>query len=187
MSTERGTVVVLVAHPNLMESKANKELADTVKEMEGVFVYDLYDKHKQEFDVDDWSRLLSEASALVFQFPLQWMSAPFMIKRWQDEVLTFLSKTPAIAGKPFMIVTTTGSEYDAYRTGGRNRFTMDEILRPYQVMALHAGMLWQTPIIAYAVDAEEGGKSISLAANKYREKLTSFVSTGKTFVAEGWY
>ena len=36
-------------------------------------------------------------------------------------------KTPAVAGKPLTVVTTTGSEYEAYRSGGRNRFTVDEL------------------------------------------------------------
>lgn len=187
MSNELAKVVVIVAHPDLMKSKANKELVDSVKELEGVIVYDLYEQQTATFDVDAWSRLLSEASALVFQFPLYWLSAPFMLKRWQDEVLTYLSKTPSIAGKPCMVVTTTGSDYSAYRTGGRNRFTIDEILRPYQVMALHAGMLWQTPIVAYAADSDEGAKSISIAANIYKEKVLDFMHSGRTFVAEGWY
>ncbi|NDV66975.1 NAD(P)H-dependent oxidoreductase [Bacteroides sp. 224] len=184
---EQGKVVVLVAHPKLNESKANKELLDTVKEMDGVIVYDLYEKHKEEFDVDAWSRFLSDASALIFQFPLQWMSAPFMMKRWQDEVLTFLSKTPSIAGKPFMVVTTAGSDYESYRTGGKNRFTIDEILRPYQVMALVAGMQWQTPIVVYGVEEETAGKRISMAASEYRERITSFISQGRQFIAEGWF
>ena len=33
-------------------------------------------------------------------------------------------KTPAVAGKPLTVVTTTGSEYEAYRSGGGNRFTV---------------------------------------------------------------
>ena len=40
-----------------------------------------------------------------------------------------------------MVVTTAGSEHDAYRSGGRNRFTVDELLRPYQASAVHAGMV----------------------------------------------
>lgn len=187
MNYELGKVVVIVAHPDLMKSKANRELTDSVKELENVLLYDLYEQPIEKFDVDMWSRLLSDASALVFQFPLYWMSAPFMLKRWQDEVLTYLSKTPSIAGKPFLVVATTGSDQDAYRTGGRNRFTIDEILRPYQVMALHAGMLWQTPVVAYAVESEEGAKSISMAANQYREKVLNLARSGGAYVAEGWY
>ena len=81
------------------------------------------------------ARLYRQASALVFQFPLYWMSAPSLLKKWQDEVFTYLAKTPAVAGKALLVAVTTGSEYSAYRSGGRNNFTMDELLRPYQASA----------------------------------------------------
>ena len=113
-------VVVLLAHPNLKESQANKALADAVKDIDGVMVYDLYEYQDQSFDVNVWSTIISDASMVVFQFPFHWMSAPSLLKRWLDEVFTSLAKTPAVAGKPLQIVTTTGSEYAAYRSGGRN-------------------------------------------------------------------
>ena len=90
------------------------------------------------------------------------MSAPSLLKKWQDEVFTFLSKTPAVAGKSLTVVTTTGSEYEAYRSGGRNRFTMDELLRPYQVSAIHSGMSWQTPIVVYGMGNSRCGERILL-------------------------
>ncbi|MDL2247809.1 NAD(P)H-dependent oxidoreductase [Bacteroides sp. OttesenSCG-928-J23] len=186
MNNEAGRIVVLLAHPNMKESKANKELVNSVKENDMVFVYDLYERNREEpFDVDAWSRLLSEASALVFQFPLYWMSAPYMLKRWQDEVFTFLSKTPAITGKPLFVVTTTGSEYEAYRTGGRNLFTIDEILRPYQTAAHHAGMVWGTPIVVYGTGAEDSGKRISIGANQYKERMAALAHLKKK-AGEEW-
>ena len=54
-----------------------------------------------------------------------------------------------------MVVTTAGSEHDAYRSGGRNRFTVDELLRPYQASAVHAGMIWQTPLVVYGMGTSE--------------------------------
>ena len=65
------------------------------------------------------------------------MSAPSLLKRWLDEVFTYLAKTPAVAGKTLMVVTTAGSEHDAYRSGGRNRFTVDELLRPLSRQVLY--------------------------------------------------
>ena len=60
--------------------------------------------------------------ACIFSFRSIWMSAPSLLKRWLDEVFTYLAKTPAVAGKTLMVVTTAGSEHDAYRSGGRNSF-----------------------------------------------------------------
>ena len=86
-------VVVLLAHPNLKESQANKALADAVKDIDGVMVYDLYEYQDQSFDVNVWSTIISDASMVVFQFPFHWMSAPSLLKRWLDEVFTSLAKT----------------------------------------------------------------------------------------------
>ena len=132
-------VVVLLAHPDIKSSQANKALMDAVKEMEEVAIYNLYEMRPEDaYNIDLWSKIISQASALVFQFPLYWMSAPSLLKKWQDEVFTYLAKTPAVAGKALLVAVTTGSEYSAYRSGGRNNFTMDELLRPYQASALHA-------------------------------------------------
>ena len=72
-------VVILLAHPNLKESQANKALADAVKDIDGVMVYDLYEYQDQSFDVNVWSTIISDASMVVFQFPFHWMSAPSLL------------------------------------------------------------------------------------------------------------
>lgn len=38
---------------------------------------------------------------------------------------------------------------------------MDELLRPYQASALHAGMVWQTPVVAYGMGTADAGKNIA--------------------------
>lgn len=169
-------VVVLLAHPNLKESQANKALADAVKDIDGVMVYDLYEYQDQSFDVNVWSTIISDASMVVFQFPFHWMSAPSLLKRWLDEVFTSLAKTPAVAGKPLQIVTTTGSEYAAYRSGGRNCFTMDELLRPYQGCAIHAEMTWQTPLVVYGMGSADASRNIATGVEVYRKMVETVLA-----------
>ena len=118
MNKDLRKVVILLAHPNMKGSQANKALIDAVGDIEGVAVFNLYELSPDiAFNVDEWSKIISDASAVIYQFPFYWMSAPSLLKKWQDEVFTFLSKTPAVAGKPLTVVTTTGSEFDAYRSG----------------------------------------------------------------------
>ena len=144
MDKDLKKVVVLLAHPNMENSQANKALLDAIKDIEDVAIFNLYEMLEQDIlNMDAWSRIISHANAVVYQFPFYWMSAPSLLKKWQDGIFTYLAKTPAVAGKPLLVVTTTGSEFDAYRSGGRNRFTVDELLRPYQGGAVHAGMIWQ--------------------------------------------
>lgn len=185
MNKDLRKVVILLAHPNIKESQANKALVDAVSDMEGVAVFNLYELSQEiAFNVDEWSKIISDASAVIYQFPFYWMSAPSLLKKWQDEVFTFLSKTPAVAGKPLTVVTTTGSEYEAYRSGGRNRFTTDELLRPYQVSAIHSGMSWQTPIVVYGMGTADAGKNIAEGANLYKQRVEMLI--GNSNAGNNW-
>lgn len=169
-------VVVLLAHPNIKESQANKALADAISDIEEVAIYNLYEMQPEEIsNVEAWNTVISHATALVFQFPFYWMSAPSLLKKWMDEVFTYLARTPAVAGKVLMVATTTGSEYDAYRSGGRNRFTTDELLRPYQGSAIHAGMKWQTPLVVYGMGTADAAKSIAEGANRYKLRIENLI------------
>ena len=170
MNKDLRKVVILLAHPNIKGSQANKALIDAVSDIEGVAVFNLYELSEDiAFNVDEWSKIISDASAVIYQFPFYWMSAPSLLKKWQDEVFTHLSKTPA--------VTTTGSEYDAYRSGGRNRFTTDELLRPYQGSAIHSGMAWQTPIVVYGMGTADAGKNIAEGANSYKQRIEMLINS----------
>ncbi|MDE6172019.1 NAD(P)H-dependent oxidoreductase [uncultured Bacteroides sp.] len=174
-------VVVLLAHPNLESSRANMALFEAIKEIEEVAVYNLYEMPAEDvFNIDEWSRIISHATAVVYQFPLHWMSAPYLLKQWQDEVFTHLAKTPAVAGKPLMIATTTGSDFEAYRSGGRNRFTVDELLRPYQAGAIHASMQWQTPFVIYGIGTSDTERNLAKGVDCYKKKLIAFVGKDKT-------
>ena len=46
-------VVVLLAHPDIKSSQANKALADAIKELEEVAIYNLYEMRPEDaFNVD---------------------------------------------------------------------------------------------------------------------------------------
>lgn len=185
MDKDSKQVVVLIAHPDIRNSQANKALVDAIKDMEEVAIYNLYEMQSEDaFNADTWSKIISHASVIVFQFPFHWMSAPSLLKKWQDEVFTYLAKTPAVAGKVLWVVTTTGSEYNAYRSGGRNQFTTDELLRPYQTSAVHAGMRWQSPLVVYGMGTAEAGKNIAEGANRYKKGIEALI--GKKHPSDEW-
>lgn len=171
MNKEPGKVTVILVHPNLPESKANKELVNSVNETDYISVFNLYEEQNARMGVDEWTEIIFESSVLVFQFPLYWMSAPYKLKKWLDEVFISLSRTPVVMGKSLLVVTTTGSGCDTYRSGGKNRFTIDEILRPYQAIAIHSGMVWETPVVIFGAGAEDSGRAIAEGAIQYKQKL----------------
>ena len=177
MDKDLKKVVVLLAHPNMENSQANKALFDAIKEMDDVAIFNLYEMPDENIlNMDAWSRIISHANAVIYQFPFYWMSAPSLLKKWQDGIFTYLAKTPAVAGKPLLVATTTGSEFDAYRSGGRNRFTVDELLRPYQGCAIHAGMTWQTPLVVYGMGSADASRNIATGVEVYRKMVETVLA-----------
>lgn len=174
-------VAVLLAHPNIKDSQANKALINSINDLNEVALYNLYEMPTEDvFNIDSWSRIVSHAKALVFQFPFYWMSAPSLLKQWQDDVFTHLAKTPAVAGKPLLVVTTTGSDVDSYRSGGRNGFSVDELLRPYQAGAIHGGMVWQTPIVVYGMGTQNAERNIAKTVDVYKKRLEALIGEDKS-------
>jgi glutathione-regulated potassium-efflux system ancillary protein KefG len=163
-------VVILLAHPNYAQSVANKALVEAVKGLPGVSVIDIY---AAPFTVATYKQPVNEASTLVFQFPFHWLSAPSQLKKWCDEL--FGGVMDSIKGKKLLVATTTGSEYEAYRSGGRNLFTLDEYLRTYQGLANHSGMVWQTPFVVYGASLPTAPTSIKAGAESYKKLIQSLL------------
>lgn len=70
MDKDLKKVVVLLAHPNMENSQANKALFDAIKDIEDVAVFNLYEMPDEDIlNMDAWSRIISHANAVVYQFP----------------------------------------------------------------------------------------------------------------------
>ena len=81
MNKDLRKVVILLAHPNIKGSQANKALIDAVSDIEGVAVFNLYELSEDiAFNVDEWSKIISDASAVIYQFPFYWI-CPVITKK----------------------------------------------------------------------------------------------------------
>ncbi|WP_321333374.1 NAD(P)H-dependent oxidoreductase [uncultured Bacteroides sp.] len=168
-------VVVLVAHPNMSDSVANKALMNGIQAVQGVEIIELYKIVSNPFDSEFFRKELESASALVFQFPFYWASSPSLLKKWLDEVFTPFTGQPFVVGKSLMVVTTTGSEADAYSAKGRNFFTVEELLRPFQLVANHSGMNWCAPLVVYGMTKEDVEQQVSAGVEEYKKRITGLL------------
>ena len=95
---EKFKVIILLAHPNIQDSQANKALIENIKEYPYVGIINLYDN---PYDVEMQINMISNSKAVIFQFPLYWASAPSELKKWID-----YAKENNI--KNIVVATTTG-------------------------------------------------------------------------------
>ncbi|MEE6451622.1 NAD(P)H-dependent oxidoreductase [Gottfriedia acidiceleris] len=136
--------LVILAHPNLEQSKVNKAWMNRLQQEE-ITIHNLYANYPNfEIDVEKEQKLLLEHDRIVLQFPFYWYSTPALLKQWQDTVLSYGfaygSEGTKLKGKEFMLVISTGGPSQAYQAGGHNHYSMSELTRPLQATANLCGM-----------------------------------------------
>lgn len=166
-------ILVLVAHPNLSESRVNKAWAATLSECPDVTVRDLTAEYPDmDIDVLLEQDLLLAHDRIAFLFPLYWYSSPAILKQWLDLVLqpgfAYGVGGDKLNGKEFVVCTAIGSNREGYRAGNHNNFTIDELLRPFQQSVNYLGGRYLPPFCFYrsivADDEEITRNASSLAA-----------------------
>lgn len=137
--------LVIVAHPNLEQSKVNRTWMSRLQQEENITVHNLYAHYPNfKIDVEKEQQLLLDHDRIVLQFPFYWYSTPALLKQWQDVVLTYGfaygSEGNKLHGKEFMLAISSGGPAEAYQAGGYNHYSMSELTRPLQATANLSGM-----------------------------------------------
>ena len=177
-------IVVLVAHPELEQSRANRRLMEAALALQRdgptgrVEVRDLYALYPDYLiDVAAEQEAIASARLIVWQQPIRWYAMPPLLKLWCDDVLTFGwaygAEGTALRGKDLWLVATTGGAEESYRPNSYNRYFFDAFLPPYEQTAALCGMRFLPPLMLHgahkASDAE-----IRAHAELYAQRLTSY-------------
>jgi glutathione-regulated potassium-efflux system ancillary protein KefG len=170
-------ILLLYAHPAVRRSRLNRAMAAAAGEVEGVTVRDLYEAYPDfTIDIDREQELVDSHDVVVFQHPFFWYSAPAIVKEWIDLVLehgwAYGRGGDHLSGKPWLQAITTGGRTEAYRPDGMNRFTIDELLRPFEATANLCRALWQPPFVVHAAHIAEA-TDIGAAAEAFTARLVA--------------
>ena len=149
-------VLVLAAHPNLENSRVNRELMRAARALgeRHVEVRELYALYPDYLiDIEAEQAALTQARLVVWQHPIHWYSMPALMKLWLDEALSFgWAYGPggtALKGKDLWLVASTGGPQDSYRPDSYNRYFFDAFLPPYEQTAELCGMRFVPPLVLH--------------------------------------
>lgn len=168
-------ILILFAHPVLHRSRVNAALIRAVKDLPGVTFHDLYEAYPYHVvDVDHEQSLLLKHEVIVWQHPFYWYSCPSLLKEWQDVVLeygfAYGEKGSALHGKSLLSALTTGGPGTAYQPGGSNRYTLSQLLTPFEQTAHLCGMTYLEPFVVHGADQLDDVQ-LREAANRYQRRL----------------
>ena len=176
------TVLLILVHPNLHQSTINRALFEGAVEMGGVDIHDLYRVYPDGvIDVEQEQRLIEQYDTLVFQHPFYWYSAPSLLKEWFDLVLQYNyaygPEGEALKGKKWLSVITTGGSKLAYCQTGHNRFSMRELLTPFDQTAHLCQMEFLPPFVLHGARALGREKEeLETQISHYKLVLTELAS-----------
>jgi len=176
-------ILVLLAHPELEQSRANRRLLDAALALQqggsrSVAVRDLYALYPDYLlDVETEQALLAAARLVVWQHPIRWYGMPPLMKLWCDDVLAFgWAYGPggdALRGKDVWLVASTGGAEDSYRPDGYNRYFFDAFLPPYEQTAALCGMRFLPPLVLHGAHRVSDGE-LAEHAQSYATHLATY-------------
>lgn len=128
---------------------SNRAIIETLERTPGFEVRNLDVLYPDgRIDVAAEQQALVEADVVIFQHPVFWFGLPYMLKRWQEEVLTYGfaygTGGDKLHGKPFLHSCTTGSGADVYGAE-----LTEVILASTRQSALFCGMKYLDPMPAF--------------------------------------
>lgn len=185
--------LVILSHPEIKESGSQQYLLSSIPENKNITVHHLESIYSDfNIDVEKEQELLKRHDRIIFQFPFYWYTAPALLKKWQDDVLVdgfaYGKKGKALIGKEFGLVLSIGVKKEEYQPGGREGFSIDELTKPFQAMALKTGMtfLKTLPIFQFSYLTENQKMSLLIRYQQYltREKDDSLEARERWFIQE---
>jgi glutathione-regulated potassium-efflux system ancillary protein KefG len=173
-------VLILFAHPRFERSLINTALLNQIPSIPEITFHDLYEKYPDfNIDVEYEKKLLSEHQVIIWQHPFYWYSAPPLLKQWIDLVLGFgWAYGPggvALQGKFVLNSISAGGQRNAYSKEGHNRFTIRELLAPFDQTATLCKMIYLPPFAVHGTHViikDDLGK-IAIQYQKMLERLVA--------------
>jgi glutathione-regulated potassium-efflux system ancillary protein KefG len=178
-------ILLNFAHPAIHKSRVNQALLALAAKEDFITINDLYESYPDfTIDVKREQDLLLEHDIIVWQHPFYWYSAPAIVKEWCDLVLeygfAYGKDGSALHGKSWSHIISAGGPSTSYSKSGRNRFSVRELLAPFDQTAHLCGMNFLPPFFTFETLSFSAGalpESVSRQYLQYLRALAGIQST----------
>ncbi|WP_394997699.1 NAD(P)H-dependent oxidoreductase [uncultured Helicobacter sp.] len=177
--------LILLAHPDIKNSRINKALCEGAKANSKLTIHDIYATYPTwDIDIEKEQSLLKEYSNIIFQFPIFWYSCPPFLKKYLDEVFAYGfaygSSGTALQDKKFALAVSFGDHKESFESNSRIGFSVESILTPFQATFRFIGGTYVGHFTTFeAMPIEDGGiseEALAKRVEKYKRFLERFCS-----------
>lgn len=179
-------ILVIAGHPDYKNSMANRAILDEFHRLVPSADIVYLDAEYPDFniDVEREQKRLVEADTVVFEFPFWWYSAPSLMRRYFEQVLShgfaYGSTGTALHGKKLIFSFTAGAPEAAYSPEGYQHFSMDQFIPQFRALSNLCGFDWQEPVISFGMmllnpDDKGAAEQFYAKAKQHANKLAEAV------------
>ena len=186
-------IAILFFHPLSNKSRVNRMLTEAVEDMEGVTLRHMYDLYPDfHIDVKAEQLVLLNHDLIVWQHPFYWYSSPSLLKEWIDLVLehgfAYGQEGHALDGKEVMTAITTGGRDEAYVNDGKHRYSIRQLLAPFEQTVHLCRMDYLPPFVVHGTHLLEAKDILNAGANyrKVLQALRDGVPVNKKILKKGY-
>lgn len=153
--------LVIIIHPTMENSLINKRWKEELEKFpEKLTVHDLYQAYPDgNINIEKEQKMIEAYGNIIFQFPFYWFSSPPLLKKWFDEVLVygwaFGSKSGyKLKDKKIALALSTGIDKQGYSESGKYKYTINELLRPFELTFEYVKADYKKPFVYYGSEEE---------------------------------
>lgn len=177
--------LVIVSHPEYWQSGGQQFFRESITTLPDVTLHHLEGLDKG-YEIYEEQELLRSHDRIILQFPMYWYSCPYTLKKWLDDVLTSGLYREGLKGKELGIVVTLGVAETNFQAGASERYTLSELLRPFEAIANKCGMTYLPifPVSQFAYMSDKKKEELLVAYQRYLTQVNqaSFVNREKWLV-----
>ena len=173
--------LIIVIHPKMETSSINKRWMEELNKFpEKYTVHELYKAYPDEIlDIEKEQELIESYDKIIFQFPFYWFSSPPLLKKWLDEVLlygwAYGSKSGfKVGGKKIALAISTGIDDEGFSASGKYKYTMKELLRPFELSFEYIKADYREPFIYYGLEQNPSQEWIERSVPLYLDFIEKF-------------
>lgn len=168
---------MILAHPNIEQSIANKHISNVISESKHTEVRNLSKLYPDfKIDVKAEQEALLKADVVIFQYPLFWYGVPSLLKEWIDSVFTFgfaFGKgIYKLEGKKIIVSFTTGSSDKDYPEE-----VIEKIVFPFKGLADYCKMEYVNTLISHEIAgySDDAIHKSKISADLHAKKILEII------------
>lgn len=124
----------------------------------------MHDLHKAypdgNIDAQKEQQLIESHGSLVLQFPVYWFNCPPLLKKWLDDVFAYGwaygTGGDKLKNRKTALAVSAGIRREDYREEGRYRYTLEQLLAPFETTFLYCQADYRSFFAHYGTENEAG-------------------------------